>query len=220
MGKLISKFAPGCALILYKPELSKKIHDFLNQSLGNMELHMTCCKNEPQFDEKTHLINVCPGCDNRFENDYSQTETTSLWEILAKSEDFDFPDYKGKTMTILDACPSRNKDKIHEAIRTLLKKMNITLVEAEKNKEKSVCCGDSFYGSIPVSEVKKQMIKRANEMPEEDVIVYCVSCIKSMFIGGKNPHYLVDLLFNEESSQGTVEPDLWHKELDDYIAKH
>lgn len=64
------------------------------------------------------------------------------------------------------------------------------------------------------------MIKRANEMPEEDVIVYCVSCIKSMFIGGKNPHYLVDLLFNEESSQGTVEPDLWHKELDDYIAKH
>lgn len=220
MGKLRSKFAPGCALILYKPELSKKIHDFLNQSMGNMELHMTCCKNEPQFEEKTHLINVCPGCDKRFENDYPQTETTSLWEILAESDDFDFPDYKGKTMTILDACPSRNKDKIHEAIRTLLKKMNITLVEAEKNKEKSVCCGDSFYGSIPVSEVKKQMIKRANEMPEEDVIVYCVSCIKSMFIGGKNPHYLVDLLFNEESSQGTVEPDLWHKELDDYIAKH
>lgn len=220
MGKLRSKFVPGCALILYKPELSKKIHDFLNQSMGNMELHMTCCKNEPQFEEKTHLINVCPGCDKRFENDYPQTETTSLWEILAESDDFDFPDYKGKTMTILDACPSRNKAKIHEAIRTLLKKMNITLVEAKKSKEKSVCCGDSFYGSIPVSEVKKQMIKRSNEMPVEDVIVYCVSCIKSMFIGGKKPHYLVDLLFKEESTQGTVEPDLWHKELDDYIAKH
>ena len=64
------------------------------------------------------------------------------------------------------------------------------------------------------------MIKRSNEMPADDVVVYCVSCTKSMFIGGKKPHYLVDLLFNQETVQKTLDPDQWHKELDDFIAEH
>ena len=53
-----------------------------------------------------------------------------------------------------------------------------------------------------------------------DVVVYCVSCTKSIFIGRKKPHYLIDLLFNQQTVQQTLDPDLWHKELDDYIAVH
>ena len=54
-------------------------------------------------------------------------------------------------------------------------------------------------------------------MPVEDVVVYCVSCIKSVFIGGKKPRYLIDLLFADETSPKTYEPDEWHKELNEYI---
>jgi len=57
-------------------------------------------------------------------------------------------------------------------------------------------------------------------MPFDEVVVYCVSCIKSVFIGGKNPRYLVDLLFENETVPKTYDPDEWHKELDDYIEKH
>lgn len=64
------------------------------------------------------------------------------------------------------------------------------------------------------------MKKRASEMPVNDVVVYCVSCTKSVFIGGKQPYYLVDLLFNEPTVPKTLEPDEWHKELDDYIEEH
>jgi hypothetical protein len=64
------------------------------------------------------------------------------------------------------------------------------------------------------------MIKRTSEMPEDDVIVYCVSCIKSVFIGGKKPQHLVDLLFASETIPKTFEPDEWHKELDVYIEQH
>ena len=39
------------------------------------------------------------------------------------------------------------------------------------------------------------MRKRAEEMPVDDVVVYCVSCIKAMQIGGRQPRYMVDLLF-------------------------
>jgi hypothetical protein len=82
------------------------------------------------------------------------------------------------------------------------------------------CCGDSAWGVISTDKVKQQMKKRATEMPCPDVVVYCVSCTKSMFIGGKKPHYLIDLLFAEDTIPGILEPDAWHAQLDAYIEKH
>jgi hypothetical protein len=98
--------------------------------------------------------------------------------------------------------------------------MNITLVEPKNTRTKSTCCGDSFYGTIPIEKVKEQMKKRTSEMPCDDVVVYCVSCVKSVFIGGKKPHYLIDLLLAEETVPKTFEPDKWHQELDIYIEEH
>jgi Fe-S oxidoreductase len=212
-------FAPGCALMLYKPELAEKIHLLLNANLGEMDKLMICCHHDPQFSEKTKVVNVCPGCDKRYENDYTNSSTISLWEILAQNDFFLFPDYHGKTMSIIDACPTREKEKVQTAIRTLLNKMNIKLVEPKHTREKSICCGDSFYDVIPTEKVKEQMKKRTSEMPAEDVVVYCVSCIKSVFIGGKKPRYLVDLLFAEETVPQTYEPDEWHKELNEYMEQ-
>jgi Fe-S oxidoreductase len=213
-------FAPGCALMLYKPELSRKIHLFLDENLGKMEDLNICCHHDPGFVKETQVINICPGCDKRFGNDYNLSSTISLWEILAENDTFPFPDYNGQTMSILDACPTREQERVHNAIRKLLSKMNIRLSEPTKTKTKSVCCGDSFYGVIPAEKVKEQMKKRASEMPSEDVVVYCVSCIKSMYIGGKKPRYIVDLLFGEDTFPKTFEPDEWHRELDEYIELH
>ena len=213
-------FAPGCGLILYKPELVEKIHKTLNENLGIMDKLMICCHHDPLLEEPTEIINICPGCDKRFRNDYQNSSTISLWEILAESDFFDFPNYQGKSMTINDACPTRDKEHVHNAIRKVLQKMNITLVEPKKTRTKGICCGDSFYGIISTEKVKEQMIKRASEMPLDDVIVYCVSCIKSMYIGNKNPHYLIDLLFVDETLPKTYEPDDWHKELNNYIENH
>lgn len=213
-------FAPGCALMLYKPHLSDKLHNVLNENVGLMERVETCCRNEPEINSKVEIINICPGCDKRFRNDYRNVSTISFWEILAESDYFTFPDYQGKVMSIIDACPTRNEKKIHDAIRILLKKMNIYLREPEKTRSEGTCCGDTFYGSLPTPEVKKLMIKRTTEMPVEDVVVYCVSCSKSVFVGGKKPHYMIDLLFNEETIPKTFDPDEWHKELDVYINEH
>lgn len=213
-------FAPGCALILYKPELVEKLHSVLNENIGEMDKLLTCCRRDPQFVTESEIINVCPGCAKRFGNDYKNTTTISLWEILAESDFFPFPDYQGRSMSILDACPTRENEKVHNAIRTILHKMNITLVEPKNTRTKSTCCGDSFYGFIPTEKVKEQMKKRASEMPLEDVVVYCISCIKSMYNGEIKPHYLIDLLFEEETIPKTYEPEEWHNELNVYIENH
>jgi len=120
-------------------------------------------------------------------------------------------------MTIIDACPTRDQDRIHFAVRALAEKMNISMVEPKKTKRKSTCCGDTFFNKLPSEQVKELMKSKAIEMPLEDIVVYCVSCSKSMFVGGKRPRYLIDLLFAEETIPKTYDPDQWHKELDEFI---
>lgn len=213
-------FAPGCALMIYKPELGRKVLEFLNSDLVNIDEHLICCRHQPNLEKGTEIINTCAGCDRRYRELYEGITTISLWEVLAESNTFPFPDYKGKIMTIQDACPTRNQEMVHNAVRALLKRMNITVVEPEKTKAKGTCCGDSYYGILPVEQVKEQMKKRAQEMPAEDVVVYCVSCIKSMHIGDKKPRYLIDLLFGEGTSPGTFEPDGWHEQLNKFIKEH
>ena len=213
-------YAPGCALMIYKPELAKKVLEFLNKSIGNIPKHLICCRHEPKLESGTQVINTCAGCDRRYREIYEGIATISLWEILAESKTFSFPDYKGMEMSIHDACPTRTEERVHSAIRKLLERMNIKIIEPKNSRTKAICCGDSFYEVLPVELVKEQMKKRANEMPCEDVVVYCVSCIKSMHIGGKKPHYIVDLLFGEETGIGTLEPEAWHGEIQRFIDAH
>lgn len=213
-------FAPGCALMIYKPELGEKMLDFLNRDIGGVEKHLICCRHDPRLPDGTLIINTCAGCDRRFRELYEGIRTVSLWEVLAESKTFPFPDYQGKTMTVLDACPTRDQARVHTAVRKLLTRMNIRVVEPARTGVNGTCCGDSLYGKVPVEEVKEQMRKRAAEMPAEDVAVYCISCCKSMHIGGRKPRYLVDLLLGQDTEAGIFEPDEWHGLLDRFIAEH
>jgi Fe-S oxidoreductase len=181
---------------------------------------MTCCRHDPDLTQVTQIINICPGCDKRYHYDYRNSTTISLWEILAENDFFSFPDYHNRPMTIIDACPTRDQERVHLAIRKLLLKMNINLVEPARTGANSTCCGDSFYGEIPIEKVKKQMIKKASELPLNDVVVYCVSCKNSVFVGKKQPRYLIDLLFSEDTIPKTFDPDEWHNELSVYIGSH
>jgi len=64
------------------------------------------------------------------------------------------------------------------------------------------------------------MKKRTDEMPRDEVVVYCVSCIQSIAIGGKTPRYLPDLLMGMETNMKVLPTDVWHRDLDIYIEQH
>ena len=213
-------FAPGCALMLYKPELAFKIHTLLNEKLGDTDMLLTCCQHEPNLPENSKVINVCPGCDMRFGKNYRGVSTISLWEVINENSLLNLPDYKGRSMSIIDACPTRDEDRVHNSIRDLLSKMNIRLVEPKNTRRESTCCGDVYYGSMPTEKVKGLMTEKAMEMPANDIVVHCVSCIMAVLNGGKNPQYLADLLFNEETHPKSIDLDKWHKELKEFIEAH
>jgi len=213
-------FAPGCGLMLYKPHIAERLHAVLREIVGPMDMWLTCCRHVPPLAPGTRVINTCPGCDRRYRENYRDSSTVSLWEILARSPGFSLPDHQGREMTILEACPTRSETRVHEAVRELVRRMNISLVEPASTRTGGICCGDSFWGEIPTERVVRLMKKRASEMPSHEVIVYCVSCAKAMFIGGRRPRYLIDLLFGEDTVPQTCDPDSWHHELQGYIDSH
>ncbi len=209
-------FAPGCALILYKNHLVQKLHDYLGSRYGELDRLLTCCRHIPRAAEGHLVINVCPGCNRRYRTNYRDGKTISVFELLAECDDFPFPGYEKRRMTISDACPARGEPRIHNAVRKLAARMNIEVIEPEETREKSVCCGDSFFESLPPAEVLLKMKARAASLPADEAIVYCVSCLKSLTNGGKKPRYLVDLLFGEETVPGVCDPVLWHRELESW----
>ncbi|MBS3937306.1 MAG: (Fe-S)-binding protein [Peptococcaceae bacterium] len=212
-------YAPGCALMLYHPALAEKVQKYLSRAGLSEPMHKLCCRYEPGFAESVRLINTCSGCDRRFRDLYAGVSTISLWEIIAADEHFPWPRYEGLTVSIQDACPTRSEERVHVAVRKLLMRMNIAVQEAAASGTGAKCCGDCYVKTLGAAEAKHRMRERAQEMPTEHVVVYCVSCIKSMHVGGRTPLYLPALLFGETTEVGVSEPEEWHRELDRYISQ-
>ncbi|MBU0973628.1 MAG: hypothetical protein KKC20_23515 [Proteobacteria bacterium] len=98
--------------------------------------------------------------------------------------------------------------------------MNIKIVETKFSGTRSVCCGDDVYPKLPMDKVHSPMKKRAESMPCQSVCVYCVSCIKSMDIGGKTPRHWMDLLMGEATDPQALDTIKWHAQLQEYIDRH
>ena len=213
-------FNPGCALNLYRPENAERIFAYLQANFPKVHVHDICCRHNPQLPAGSVIVNICAGCDQRFRSLYDGISTVSLWELLDELGNFPFPDYHGMNVSIHDPCPVRDRPAVHRAVRSLLHKMNITIVEAERAGTASICCGDSLYPACSTEKVYEAMKMRARSMPCEHVVVYFVSCIKAMSVGGRTQLYLVDLLLGQSTAPGTCDVAEWHHALDTYIAAH
>lgn len=212
-------FNPGCAMTTHDIENEQIIYQILNENFGQVKMHNRCCRHEPNLPEGSVIINNCAGCDRRFRSLYKGIDTISLWEILDSIDTLKLPDYSGLKVSIQDPCSYRPKPQVHTAVRNLLKKMNIEIEEAKSHGMSSICCGDNFYPKLAIEEVNELQKKRASEMPCDDVVVYCVSCLKSMTIGEKQGFHLMDLILNKKSFAGETNLELYHAELKDYIEE-
>ncbi len=213
-------FNPGCALCVYKPQAAEKVLSLLNRYFGPVKLHSICCQHDPQLPKGATIINNCAGCDRRFRSLYEGVQTISLWEVLDQLPELPLPHYEGLTLSVHDSCSYRPKPQVHAAVRSLLNKMGIEVEESPYSGTNSICCGDNFYGHIPLEEVHAFQKRRASQMPQQDVAVYCVSCIKAMTIGAKTPRHMVDLLLSEETDPQETDLIKYHDELQLYIDSH
>ncbi len=213
-------FNPGCAMCVYKPDLSEKILGMLQAALGDVKLHSLCCHHDPQLPEGSVIINNCAGCDRRFRSLYEGVETTSLWEVLDGLDDLKLPDYDGMEVSVHDSCGYRHKPQVHAAIRSLLGKMGCVVFDVEFSGMRSACCGDNLYGHVPNEEVLARMNERAAQFPCEYIVNTCIGCTHAFGYAGKRPLYMPDLICGRITEPFTDSLDEYHNIVSCYTDEH
>lgn len=212
-------FNPGCAMSLYKPEVPQLILNLLRERFHGIEPHAVCCRHNPALPRGAVIINSCAGCDRRFRSLYEGIRTISLWEVLDGLPDLNLPRYDGMTVSVHDSCGYRHKPQVHRAVRSLLGKMNIKIEEARFSGTESVCCGDNCYGLVPNERVEERIRQRAGQFPCQNVVVYCIGCVRALYAGERVPLYLPDLLLNRGTEPMPDGVDEYHSKLEEFIVR-
>ncbi len=233
-------YIASCVFTREYPELSAKIQDYLTKNF-NIPI-MRCCvpkyklkeftesmpnwlqnrwSSTPDFLDITQeqtIIYVCHNCSAIFEEYRPDLKRISLWEFILNDENFNFPNYNKEKIALQDCWRSYDNYTEQEAVRFLLRKMNIDIVELKNNHEKTEFCGDSLYKIAPERNLKlapKRFVENANgkfipcnyeeredlmknycsKIPTEKVIAYCHYCVNGLKLGGKKAFHLTELLF-------------------------
>ena len=212
-------YAPGCALMTYKPHIAERLKVYVERKYGVMDTLLTCCFDKPALANATCVVTPCPTCADAYNKMEGITAVCFLNDI-ANDDDFPFPDYRGMEMSIQDTCAARKQPEVLASVRTLLERMNIRVIEPQFTGKKARCCGQIFYGKMDETKVVANMKKRADEMPCSDVVVYCSSCIMSMTVGGRTPRFILDLLFGEGTEMNAITPTKWNNQLAVFRTTH
>ncbi|MDU4960081.1 MAG: hypothetical protein E6X17_05390 [Sporomusaceae bacterium] len=211
-------YFPSCKFKAGYPETSKKLADYINTRYG---ITITgCCRGTFQFlTEEDTAVCICSACSAFCDESSKAREIVSIWEILVKDEQFPFPDYKGEEITLQDCWRAYDKRSEQAAIRELMQKMNIRVVELAENHEKTRFCGTlvlqvppAYYGEFapkrfgkdvpndffqPYTDEDKieRMRSHCAGITTEKAACSCVACTNGINLGGKKAVHVMELLF-------------------------
>lgn len=238
-----SYYIAACAFTKKFPEISLKIQNYVKDRF-NYNI-VRCCvpkykleeytlkmpewyrdswsqlKDSPYAETGDTVYSICHNCSAIIEEQTPNVNVKSIWELIAEDENFKYPDYSGKTITVQDCW--RAYDRIEEqlAVRKILSKMNIKVVELEKSFGSTEFCGFSLlqpcfprnrvlapkrYGEtaenagkfIPHTDEQKLelMKKHCAQITTDEVVCYCHYCLEGLQLGGANALHLAQLVFD------------------------
>lgn len=214
---MATMFFGGCTPTADHPEESKKLAEYIHDKY-QVDPAGCCRKNHPKLTDQDTAIVVCNNCANIIEESGKADHIDFVWDILDNDPDFPFPDYHGEKMALQDCWMAVGRDNVHRAIRSLLKKMNIEVVELPQNRNDTTYCGMKLTSLCMESDAKlapKRYVEQGAEMfrpipkeekpayfqeycaqiPTEKVVCYCKSCRGGLLMGGKQAFHILELLF-------------------------
>lgn len=237
-------YIASCVFTAQFPELSKIIRDYVASRFG-FEIIRCCVPNwkvkeyiekAPEgalrkswqqmpetaaFQPGDEVWSLCHNCSNILEECHPGVAVHSLWELIDQDADFPFPDYSGLKVTVQDCWRSKERREEQDAVRSLLKKMNIEYVEAAAHHEKTDFCGNSLYRAqvarnpklapkhylegaagkfIPhsVEEQVRIMKDHCAQYETDTVVCYCHYCLEGLKTGEVDGRHIAHLLFPEK----------------------
>jgi hypothetical protein len=236
----------GCVFTQRYPELSFRIQEYIQKR--NELTIVRCCVpryKEKEFEEKLPaslrqawmsrpssadfqagdtVYSLCHNCSAIIDEWKAGTVSKSLWEYILEDEQFVYPDLHGKEIYVQDCWRAKDRRTEQEAVREILKRMNITVLELEENFEKVSFCGNSLYRPAPPRNLKlapKRYVENARgkflphspeeqeaamrayaaALPQLPVAVYCHYCEEGLELAGADVRHLAALLCAGDAEQ-------------------
>ncbi len=234
-------YIASCVFTSQFPELSMKIQRYVRDRFG-YEI-VRCCvpkykirefeekmpegaprdcwhdlPDSGQFSKGDRVYSLCHNCNNIIEEMHPEVQVHSLWELLDSDDAFPLSDYRGVKMTVQDCWRSKDRKEEQDAVRSLLRKMNIDIVELEKNRDLTDFCGASLYRPQPPrnpklapkhyvdgasgkfvphtpQEQEEIMKQYCGQFVTDKVVCYCHYCLEGLKMGGADAVHLAQLLF-------------------------
>lgn len=214
-------YYPSCNYTMASPEGSKRIKEYLKENY-NMEIAGCCRPGLKKLNNEEVAVTICQSCSIIVRENRSNHKEISVFEILDADENFPWPDLKGERITIQDCWRAKGKESLYKAVRSIMKKMNIEIVELEDNYDKTEFCGTFRYNEMLEKNKKiapkffvdymkdnlelhdeegqqRLMEENVKKYTTDRVICYCNACLRGIIQGGGNGIHLMDLIM------GTVE---------------
>lgn len=205
-------YYPSCNFMKASPATEKKVKAYLKQGF-NIN-HTKCCRIEDLSSLKDFTaLTVCQACNEEIQRKEPAIQRMSIWEFIDQDSDFIFPDFKGEKMVLQDCFRDAQNPKAYNAVRSIMLKMNIQIIELNNKKENADFCGLLHYepknselkdlwdqydncklSRLPL-ELQKQFMEEHVALYKDNLVVcYCNSCLRGIKLGGGNGVHLLDLV--------------------------
>lgn len=218
MGMSVIYF-PSCKFTAKYPQISQKIKNYLKDR-HSAEIAGCCKPSLNKITDRDTVVYVCNTCAAFFNESTRAAKVISLWELLLEDTDFQYPHYTDKTLTVQDCWRVYDNRAQQEAVRQILRGMNVEVVELKENFEKTRFCGYSLYEPLPAhygelapkrlsadaeaggffrtrSQLEKEILmkRHCGEVTTPEVVCCCVACVNGIALGGKNGVHLAEMVF-------------------------
>ncbi len=234
-------YIASCVFTSQFPELSLRIQDLIRARFGLTVVR--CClpnykirdfesrmpegpyreawqalPDSAPFTPEDEIYSLCHNCNNIIEEMHEGVHVRSLWELIDETPDFPLPDLSGRTVTVQDCWRSRDRASEQAAVRSLLAKMHLNVLEAPVHHEATRFCGVSLYRPqpprnprlapkhyvegteglcLPHTPEEQEALMRGyvQTLPCKQVLCYCHYCLEGLRLGGADAKHLAELLF-------------------------
>ncbi len=211
-------FFPGCALPGARPGTVLKAFEQLKHNIPDIGIVLDCCTNPSHdlgreshmtimFDEMKgylldqgvqHVLVACPNCHKIFSRFGAPLSVRTVYEVMAELELPKMPRVSGNVM-IHDPCAVRFEEGIHDAVRSLVTAVGLTVEEMVHSRTKTLCCGEGGAVGFLSPELAGTWGQiRKGEVKDKKVITYCAGCVNFLNKITSTAHVL-DLILEPEA---------------------
>ncbi|WP_217957388.1 hypothetical protein [Acutalibacter muris] len=181
-------YFPSCNFNKATPETAKLL---LERMKAIMPVAGCCRVDKLECPKGDRALYLCQACREVIEVRFPELVPENLLVWLDREEKFPLPDYSGLAVSIQDCWRDREHPEIHEAVRSLLKKMGVSFRDIPENRELADYCGDLHFQP-------NQAAKHGGKL----VLCYCNRCRLCIEEDGGRAVHLMELVMGTYSREG------------------